>query len=68
MIGDLPEADSKPPTNMLFVCKLNQVHCPRLLPRPTMPCCPPLPVRLRTRHPCKTFWPAPLVLPTLAPP
>eukprot|EP00208_Stichococcus_sp_RCC1054_P000912 CAMPEP_0206138928 /NCGR_PEP_ID=MMETSP1473-20131121/3988_1 /ASSEMBLY_ACC=CAM_ASM_001109 /TAXON_ID=1461547 /ORGANISM="Stichococcus sp, Strain RCC1054" /LENGTH=338 /DNA_ID=CAMNT_0053532493 /DNA_START=621 /DNA_END=1634 /DNA_ORIENTATION=- len=24
MIGDLPEADSKPPTNMLFVCKLNQ--------------------------------------------
>ena len=25
MIGDLPEADSKPPTNMLFVCKLNQV-------------------------------------------
>lgn len=25
MIGDLPEADSKPPTNMLFVCKLNPV-------------------------------------------
>ncbi len=25
MIGDLPEADSKPPTNMLFVAKLNQV-------------------------------------------
>lgn len=26
MIGDLPEADSKPPTNMLFVCKLNAVR------------------------------------------
>lgn len=25
MIGDLPEADSKPPTNMLFVCKLHPV-------------------------------------------
>ena len=25
MIGDLPEAESKPPSNMLFVCKLNQV-------------------------------------------
>ena len=25
MIGDLPEADSKPPTNMLFIAKLNQV-------------------------------------------
>ena len=25
MIGDLPEADSKPPSNMLFVCKLNPV-------------------------------------------
>jgi peptidyl-prolyl cis-trans isomerase-like 4 len=25
MIGDLPEADVKPPENMLFVCKLNQV-------------------------------------------
>ena len=28
MIGDLPEADSKPPTNMLFVCKLNGVRLP----------------------------------------
>ena len=25
MIGDLPEAESKPPSNMLFICKLNQV-------------------------------------------
>ena len=25
MIGDLPEADAAPPSNMLFVCKLNQV-------------------------------------------
>lgn len=25
MIGDLPEADAKPPPNMLFICKLNQV-------------------------------------------
>jgi len=25
MIGDLPEADAKPPPNMLFVCKLNPV-------------------------------------------
>ena len=25
MIGDLPEADSKPPSNMLFIAKLNQV-------------------------------------------
>ena len=25
MIGDLPEADAKPPSNMLFICKLNQV-------------------------------------------
>ena len=27
MIGDLPEADAKPPEDMLFVCKLNQVRC-----------------------------------------
>lgn len=25
MIGDLPEADVKPPSNVLFVCKLNPV-------------------------------------------
>ena len=25
MVGDLPEADVKPPSNMLFICKLNQV-------------------------------------------
>lgn len=25
MIGDLPEADAKPPSNMLFLCKLNPV-------------------------------------------
>ena len=25
MIGDLPEADAKPPPNMIFVCKLNPV-------------------------------------------
>lgn len=25
MIGDLPEADAKPPANMLFICKLNPV-------------------------------------------
>jgi hypothetical protein len=25
MIGDLPEADAKPPENMLFICKLNPV-------------------------------------------
>lgn len=25
MIGDLPEADAAPPSNMLFVCKLNPV-------------------------------------------
>ena len=25
MIGDLPEADSKPPSNMLFIAKLNPV-------------------------------------------
>lgn len=34
MIGDLPEADSKPPTNMLFVCKLNQVQPPASRPAP----------------------------------
>ena len=25
MIGDLPEAEAKPPPNMLFICKLNPV-------------------------------------------
>lgn len=25
MIGDLPEADAKPPSSMLFICKLNPV-------------------------------------------
>ena len=25
MIGDLPEADAAPPSNMVFVCKLNAV-------------------------------------------
>lgn len=25
MIGDLPEADVKPPENVLFICKLNPV-------------------------------------------
>jgi peptidyl-prolyl cis-trans isomerase-like 4 len=25
MIGDLPEAEVKPPSNMLFICKLNPV-------------------------------------------
>ena len=25
MIGDLPEAEAKPPSDMLFVCKLNPV-------------------------------------------
>ena len=25
MIGDLPDADVKPPSNMLFICKLNPV-------------------------------------------
>lgn len=25
MIGDLPEADVKPPSNVLFICKLNPV-------------------------------------------
>ena len=25
MVGDLPDADAKPPSNMLFVCKLNPV-------------------------------------------
>lgn len=25
MVGDLPDADVKPPSNMLFVCKLNPV-------------------------------------------
>lgn len=25
MIGDLPEAEVKPPSNMLFICKLNAV-------------------------------------------
>lgn len=25
MIGDLPEADAKPPSSVLFVCKLNPV-------------------------------------------
>ncbi|KAK9812707.1 hypothetical protein WJX72_002420 [[Myrmecia] bisecta] len=25
MIGDLPEADAKPPSNMLFICKLNSI-------------------------------------------
>ncbi len=25
MIGDLPEADAKPPSNVLFICKLNPV-------------------------------------------
>ena len=32
MIGDLPEADAKPPENMLFVCKLNQVRRTLILP------------------------------------
>ena len=31
MIGDLPEADAKPPENMLFVCKLNQARMPLVL-------------------------------------
>lgn len=58
MIGDLPEADSKPPTNMLFVCKLNQVHRPRLPPRPpaealTSAIAGPS----ATRCPCETCWP-----------
>lgn len=25
MVGDLPAADAKPPTNQIFVCKLNPV-------------------------------------------
>ena len=27
MIGDLPEAEAAPPSNMVFVCKLNPVRC-----------------------------------------
>ena len=33
MIGDLPEAESKPPSNMLFICKLNQVTTEEVGPR-----------------------------------
>ncbi len=43
MIGDLPEADAKPPEDMLFVCKLNQVRNAGVLRRT-----PPLPSGLRT--------------------
>ncbi len=25
MVGDIPDADAKPPENVLFVCKLNPV-------------------------------------------
>ncbi len=31
MIGDLPEADAKPPPNMLFICKLNPVTTEEVL-------------------------------------
>jgi hypothetical protein len=32
MIGDLPEADAKPPPNMLFICKLNPVTTEEVSP------------------------------------
>ena len=32
MIGDLPEADAKPPPNMLFICKLNPVTTEEVQP------------------------------------
>lgn len=36
MIGDLPEADAKPPPNMLFICKLNPVTTEEV-PSPATP-------------------------------
>ena len=32
MLGDLPEADAKPPPNMIFVCKLNPVTTEEVCP------------------------------------
>ena len=32
MIGDLPEAEVKPPSNMLFVCKMNPITTEEVLP------------------------------------
>ncbi len=40
MIGDLPEADAKPPSNMLFICKLNPVTTEEVRVLPL--CCPRL--------------------------
>ena len=36
MIGDLPEADAKPPPNMLFICKLNPVTTEEVTPPATL--------------------------------
>ena len=45
MIGDLPEAESKPPSNMLFICKLNQVTTEEVLVQePHTASASPLPV------------------------
>lgn len=37
MIGDLPEADAKPPPNMLFICKLNPVTTEEVLTHVMIP-------------------------------
>jgi peptidyl-prolyl cis-trans isomerase-like 4 len=42
MIGDLPEADAKPPADMLFVCKLNPVTTEEARHSLTGTCCPRL--------------------------
>ena len=41
MIGDLPEAEAKPPSDMLFVCKLNPVTGEEVRPHycPGQLCC-----------------------------
>ena len=47
MIGDLPEAEAKPPSNMLFVCKLNPVTGEEVLHRLVEPDCIGLIVTVR---------------------
>ena len=34
MVGDLPTADAKPPSDMIFVCKLNPVTTEEARPKP----------------------------------
>lgn len=43
MIGDLPEAEAKPPPNMLFICKLNPVGVECKSATALFGACPPIP-------------------------